>query len=101
RTMSSLDSFAAGDGQEWEDLVRVWHRVREPLLDALFTPLPPVRSMVRLLHRLGSADALDLARMLVLPVRRLAAERFAGEGAALLLTGNALHADLVPDAAVS
>jgi phytoene dehydrogenase-like protein len=37
----------------------------------------------------------------VLPVRRLAEENFGGDGAALLLTGNAMHADVPPDAAGS
>ena len=78
-----------------------WQRVRDPLLDALFTPLPPVRSMVSLLRRLGTAGALEMARFATLPVRRMAAEGFAGEGAALLLTGNAMHADVIPDAAGS
>jgi phytoene dehydrogenase-like protein len=37
-------------------------------------------------------------RFALLPVRRLAEERFGGEGAAWLLAGNALHADLTPEA---
>ena len=43
----------------------------------------------------------QLARLAVLPVRRLAEECFAGEGGGLLLAGNALHADLIPDGAGS
>jgi phytoene dehydrogenase-like protein len=35
----------------------------------------------------------------VLPVRRLAEEEFAGAGAARMLAGNALHADVTPEAA--
>ena len=38
-------------------------------------------------------------RFSLLPVRRLAEERFRGDGAAWLLAGNALHADLTPDSA--
>jgi phytoene dehydrogenase-like protein len=71
------------------------------LLDALFTPFPPIASATRLVARLGVADTIDFARMAVLPVRRLAAEEFGGDGAALLLTGNALHSDVAPDAAGS
>jgi phytoene dehydrogenase-like protein len=71
------------------------------LLDALFTPFPPVRSALRVLRRTGLSGGLDLARLGVLPVRRLAAERFRGEGAALLLAGNAMHGDIPPDAAGS
>jgi phytoene dehydrogenase-like protein len=44
---------------------------------------------------------LDLARLAVLPVRRLGQEHFGGDGGPLLLTGNALHADVPPDAAGS
>jgi phytoene dehydrogenase-like protein len=101
RTAVSLEGFAAGDGEAWAAMFAQWQRVRDPLLDALFTPLPPVRSMISLLRRLGTAGALDLARFATLPVRRMATERFAGEGAALLLTGNALHSDVIPDAAGS
>lgn len=60
-----------------------------------------MRSTVALLRRLGTANALGLARLAVLSVRRLASERFAGAGAALLLIGNAMHSDVAPDAAGS
>ena len=101
RTAASVDEFAAGDGDAWLTMFRQWQRLRDPLLDALFTPLPPVRSILQLLRRTGTAEALDLARLAVLPVRRLAQERFSGSGAGLLLTGNALHGDIPPDAAGS
>jgi phytoene dehydrogenase-like protein len=78
-----------------------WQRIRDPLLDALFTPFPPIRAAVRLLSRLKTAGTVDLARLAVLPVRRLAAENFRGAGADLLLTGNAMHSDIPPDAAGS
>lgn len=100
-TAASLDAFAPGDGDAWVDLHREWEQVREVVLDALFTPFPPLRAVVGGLRRLGTSGALELARLGVLPVRRLAAERFRGEGAGLLLTGNALHADLSPDGAGS
>ena len=44
------------------------------MLDALFTPFPPVRSLISLLRRVGLAGGVDLARLATLPVRRLAAE---------------------------
>lgn len=100
-TAASMESFAAGDGQAWIDMFEAWQRIRDPLLDALFTPLPPVRSALTLLRRLKVAGALDLARMAVLPVRRLADEHFRGDGGALLLTGNAMHSDVPPNAAGS
>lgn len=100
-TAAGLDLFCAGDGEAWLELFAQWQRVRDPLLDALFTPFPPVRPGIRMLRALRAAGLLDLARLAVLPVRRLAQERFGGDGAALLLTGNALHADAPPDAAGS
>lgn len=100
-TAASLDAFAAGDGEAWTALVAEFERIREPLLAALFRPFPPVLPAVRLLHRLGAAEALRFARLAVLPVRRFGAERFAGQGAPLLLAGNALHTDLPPEGAGS
>ncbi|WP_278257289.1 NAD(P)-binding protein [Nocardioides convexus] len=100
-TAAGLEEFAAGDGEAWLALWEQWSRVRDPLLDALFTPFPPVRSALRLLRALGTADALEMLRQAVLPVHRLADERFGGEGAAVLLTGNAMHSDVGPDAAGS
>src|SRR6202041_566234 len=42
-----------------------------------------------------------MARLAVMPARRLAEEHFGGEGGALLLAGNALHTDLSPETAGS
>ena len=100
-TAAGLDRAHPGDGAAWLRMVDAWTAVRDPLLDALFRPFPPVRPAVRLLRRLGAAGTLDLARLALLPVRRLADEEFGGEGPALLLTGNAMHADVPPDAAGS
>ncbi|MFJ8506036.1 phytoene desaturase family protein [Streptomyces avermitilis] len=100
-TAASLEAFADGDGAAWRDLHDVWERLRPDLLDALFTPFPPVRAGVRLAARLRAGGGLRLARSLVLPVRRLGEEEFRGEGGRLLLAGSALHADLAPEAAGS
>ncbi|WP_406387569.1 phytoene desaturase family protein [Streptomyces sp. NBC_00887] len=100
-TADGLDMFAAGDGPAWLDLYGTWNRLGPDILRALFTPFPPVRSGVRLAARLRAAGGLRLARMLLLPVRCLGEEQFRGEAARLLLAGNALHADLGPEAAGS
>ena len=100
-TAANLDRFAPGDGEAWLAMCADWQRVRDPLLDALFTPFPPVTSGVRLLRKLGTAGALDFARLAVMPVRRLGEEQFGGDGGRLLLTGNAMHADVAPSAAGS
>ncbi len=101
RTAASADEFASGDGVAWKRLFAQWQDIREPLLDALFTPFPPVRPALRLLRHTGTADALRLARMLTLPARRFGEELFEGEGARLLLAGNAAHSDLSVDNAGS
>ncbi|MFI8949925.1 phytoene desaturase family protein [Streptomyces sp. NPDC053750] len=100
-TAASLEAFAPGDGTAWDRLHDVWDRYRADILDALFTPFPPVRAGARLALRLRGGGGLRLARTLVLPVRRLGEEEFRGEGGKLLLAGNALHADLAPEAAGS
>jgi phytoene dehydrogenase-like protein len=101
QTARALDGFAAGDGQTWLRLWDQWLHLREPLLDALFTSFPPVRAGLRLLQRTGTGDALRLARFLTLPAKRMGEELFRGEQARLLMAGNALHADVPFDAAVS
>ena len=78
-----------------------WERIRDPLLDAMFTPIPPIRGVLKLFGAAKVAGLLDLARLAVLPVRRLGQEHFTGDGGPLLLTGNAMHADVPPDAAGS
>ncbi|MGW3247760.1 phytoene desaturase family protein [Streptomyces sp. NPDC001070] len=100
-TAAVLEGEAAGDGAAWLRLCAAWDRVGDGILDALFTPFPPVRAGLRLASRLRTSGGLRLARTLVLPVRRLGEEEFRGELGALLLAGNALHADLAPEAAGS
>ena len=100
-TAAGLEEFGAGDGQAWLNMFAGWQQIRDPLLDAMFTPIPPVTSLIRLMRRTKLAGLIDLARLAVLPVRRLGAENFAGDGGPLLLTGNAMHADVPPDAAGS
>jgi phytoene dehydrogenase-like protein len=101
QTAAGLEEFAPGDGQRWLAAYEQWRQISRPLLDALFTPFPPVRSGLSLLRRLGSAGALRMARRLVLPSRRLGSELLAGEGGSLLLAGCALHTDLSADEAGS
>jgi phytoene dehydrogenase-like protein len=100
-TAAGLETFAPGDGAAWRDLYDVWERLRPDILDLLFTPFPPVIPSLRMAARLHTGGGLRLARTLLLPVRRLGEEEFGGEAGRLLLAGNALHADLPPEAAGS
>jgi phytoene dehydrogenase-like protein len=95
-TAASLDRYAAGDGDAWRRLHALWARVRGPALQALVTPFPPLVAGLRLAVRLRS-DGMRTARTALLPVRRLALERFRSPEAARLLAGNGLHADLLPE----
>ena len=99
-TCASLERFAPGDGDAWRALYADWEKVGGPFLDALFTPFPPIGPATRLAAALGR-DLLRFARLGVMPVRRMAEERFEGDGGGWLLAGNALHADLTPDMAGS
>ena len=102
RTAASVDAFAAGDGEAWRRLTEGWLRVQPAFVDFLMRPFPPVRPVGRMLRALGGPqEILDFARLGVMPLRRHAEEEFRGEGAARLLAGNALHADVTPDSAGS
>jgi len=96
-TVKSLEEFAPGDGDAWRALDAQFRAVSAPLLEAMTAPLPPVKGALRLAATLGPRGLLEFTRMALLSVRRMSQEQFAGEGAALLLTGNAMHADLGPD----
>jgi phytoene dehydrogenase-like protein len=100
-TAASVASFAPPDADAWRAEFAQWSRVREPLLAALFTPFPPLRSGARLARTLGVADGLRMARMITMPARTVGEERFSGAGARLLFTGNAMHSDLGPGQAAS
>ena len=98
-TAASLDSFAAGDGDAWRELFSWWDRIGGPFLHALSTPFPPVRAGVRMALRLRR-DLPEFARLASLSVRRLADERFRGEGGGRLIAGNAMHTDLLPESSI-
>ncbi|GAC1308573.1 MAG: NAD(P)/FAD-dependent oxidoreductase [Acidimicrobiales bacterium] len=100
-TGASLDLFAAGDGEAWRELYDRFQRISGPLVGALVGPFPPLKAGAGLAARLRARGALDLARLALLPVRRLASETFLGAGGGLLLAGNALHADVSPESAGS
>jgi phytoene dehydrogenase-like protein len=97
-TAASLAAYAPGDGDAWRTMAREFQAISEPLLDTMMSPIPPIRGSVRVAATLGPRGLVDFARQAVLSVRRLWEEHFDGDGAALLLTGNAMHSDVGPDA---
>ncbi len=100
-TAARLAEEHARDGDAWLELCRQWDAIGDAVLRTLFTTFPPVRGPIALLRAIGTAEALRLARFLLLPAKRMGEELFAGEGARLLLAGNAAHADAPVDAPVS
>ncbi|MHB1911557.1 MAG: phytoene desaturase family protein, partial [Acidimicrobiales bacterium] len=98
RTAESVEGFGGGDGRAWQELLDQWEELSAPLLAALLGPYPPVAAALGLGARLRRPHRLaEFVRSSLLPVRRFVAERFSGEGAAMLLAGNTLHTDLSPD----
>jgi phytoene dehydrogenase-like protein len=93
RTMRSVAEFDERDAEAWRSVHEQWLAVRNPVLDALLGPFPPLTAGGKLLRATGSAQGLRLARMLTLSARDLVQEQFTGAGARLLLCGNAMHAD--------
>ena len=100
-TAASVGEFAATDAERWHELVRQWLAIEDHVIQALFTPFPPIAPGSRLVRTLGVAGTARLARMAVMPVRRFTGEWFDGDGARMLIAGNAGHADLSPDSAGS
>ena len=98
RTAANVGRFDPADADTWIRLSRQWLNVQPAFIDFLMQPFPPVRPTARMLRRLGGPkEILDFARFGILPLRRHAEEEFRGDGAARLLAGNALHADVTPD----
>ncbi|MFI5956653.1 phytoene desaturase family protein [Cryptosporangium sp. NPDC051539] len=100
-TAASVDAFAPGDGDAWRAEAERFRGIADQLINALFQPFPPVRAAAGLLGSLGIADGLRFARFAVQPVKQYVSETFSGEGAKILLAGNALHTDLQPESAAS
>jgi phytoene dehydrogenase-like protein len=98
RTMAELNRRDPGDGDRWCALFEQWQGIKDALLSTLLTPFPPARGPVGLLRKLGTAEALRFAHLLLLPAGVMAEKLFVGEAARLLLLGNAMHADVPIDA---
>lgn len=100
-TVASISEYDGMDGPAWRALFEQWREISPALLEAVLRPFPPVRAGLRLVRTMGTADLLRFGRMTAQSAHRFVMERFAGEGARLLLAGNAMHTDLGPDEAGS
>lgn len=97
-TCAALEAEHGGDGTGWRVLMDRWRRVEPGFRRAFFTPFPPVLGAARLGTAVHPRDLVRLARFAALGVRRMGDEHFGGRGGPDLLAGNALHADLGPEA---
>ncbi len=95
-TAAGLDALAPGDGAAWLRLCEQWDGFGPHLLRALLSPFPPVRHGTSFLLKLLRAAGPSGVAIPLMSVERLGRRSFAGEGARLLLAGNALHADFAP-----
>ncbi len=95
-TAAGLDALAPGDGEAWLRLCEQWDGFGPDLLRALLSPFPPVRHGMSFLLKLLRAAGPSGVAIPLMSVERLARRSFTGEGARLLLAGNALHADFAP-----
>jgi phytoene dehydrogenase-like protein len=100
-TAASLDEGAPGDGDAWREVYGRWIELQPALGKLVYRPFPPVAGAAGLLRRLPPRDLARFARFLLLPVRRMGEEHFAGDPARRLLAGAALHADLSPESTLS
>ncbi len=97
-TAASVDAFAPGDGKVWERLMARWDRAGSEVLDALFSPFPPVRAAIRAGRAIGVRDLPGFTHMSLASLDRVA-RQFDGVGGQLLLAGNLAHTDLTLSAA--
>jgi phytoene dehydrogenase-like protein len=97
-TAAGLDERCAGDGDAWLQLCAQWDRIGPHLIGALLTPFPPLRHGAGALAALRHVGGLDFVKTLLTPATELTRQRFRGEGARVLIAGNAAHADIPLDA---
>jgi phytoene dehydrogenase-like protein len=100
-TAKLLDEEHPGDGAAWRALVDQWRKIGPSLVDALVTPFPPVTPALRALIKLPRVGGLSFVRQMLAPAGSIVDQNFGGEAVRLLLSGNALHADIPPDGAGS
>jgi phytoene dehydrogenase-like protein len=91
-----IERTAAGN-VAWLRWSRWWERMSAPFIATLLGPIPPRGAApLRLARALGPKGLLELTRLGLTNVRRHVVEEGFSEEQAMLLTGNALHADLPP-----
>ncbi|NUS71878.1 MAG: NAD(P)/FAD-dependent oxidoreductase [Corynebacteriales bacterium] len=95
-TAASVELFAPGDGDRWLKIYEQWREFGPGLMQALFTPFPPVTAVAQLAFQAPIAQSLRTTRQALLSARRLGEELFNGAGARALIAGCTQHSDLGP-----
>jgi len=93
-TAALMDEQHPGDGDAWLALCASWDAIGDHLVGAMLSPFPPVRHGLGALAGLRRAGGAAFLHDVATPVSELARQRFGGPAPALLLTGNAGHADI-------
>jgi len=96
-TAELMEQTHPGDGAAWRARYRQWAAIGPQLVDALLAPIPPIRAGLKVAVRLPRVGGLAYLRSLLTPAAMQLGE-FGGDGARLLLAGNACHADIPLDA---
>ncbi|WP_286929377.1 MULTISPECIES: phytoene desaturase family protein [Aeromicrobium] len=97
-TAALMEQQQPGDGDAWLELCAAWDTIGDALITSLLTPFPPLRGGLSTAAKLPRVGGMDFVKTLLSPVIDLADTRFRGPSPALLLAGNAGHADIPLDA---
>jgi phytoene dehydrogenase-like protein len=101
RTRSSLNAAGDGDGDRWHELASRHLARFEGMRQTMLSGFPPVAGGARLVRDFRVRGTLELTRLLLMSVRDLAGELFAGDAARAWLYGASQHGDLAPTEAGS
>ncbi|HLM23066.1 MAG TPA: NAD(P)/FAD-dependent oxidoreductase [Propionibacteriaceae bacterium] len=96
-TAKLLDEEHPGDGDAWRALHDQWRRIGPSLVDAVVTPFPPLGPAVRAMIKLPTVGGLSFVRQMLAPAATILEQQFGSQAARLLLSGNAMHADIPLD----
>jgi phytoene dehydrogenase-like protein len=96
-TAKLLDEQHPGDGDAWRALHDQWQRIGPSLVDALVTPFPPLGPAMRAMIKLPRVGGLSFVRQMLAPAATILEQQFGSQAARLLVSGNAMHADIPLD----
>ncbi|MDX6327097.1 MAG: hypothetical protein QOK15_3451 [Nocardioidaceae bacterium] len=93
-TARLADEAHPGDGAAWLELVGLWDRIGQDVVQALLTPFPPVRAGLSAMAKLPRVGGLEFVKLMLSPVTDVGENLFGGPHPRILLAGNAGHADI-------